>query len=253
MPFYRWEGYQSTNLGHHQSADAGQIIDLPCDAEPFCPTHGKPVSPLGARAIEPVSPPASARLPTGKRPLRLLVLVSGALVAPALAGIVWLLSCPPERLYLEVPKQVSARGGDPLQIPLTVEPASAANLALSAEGALPEGVALDAAGRRLYGTAQSAGFFPIIITARAPGYASASAKMSIIIRPNRAAAALSLQVAGEVEGRVGQALEVPVTTEPLTNPEPSLTVVASYRRACRWMRPENGSWAPRASPVRMRW
>ena len=236
MPLYRWEDYQCTNFGHCQNADAGRIIDLPRGAEPFCPTCAKPILPLRARAIVPVSLPGVAQLTPGKSSLRLWRLVCGALVALALSGgLAWLLSPVPKRLRLETPERVSARVGDPLEVALRVRPVSARDLAFSVEGPLPAGVALGVAGRRLYGTPQTAGYALLVITARAPRHASASATMGILVEPKPAAAvALSVQVPAEVEGRVGQALEVEVAVEPLTVPEPGLRVVGKLPPGVRW-------------------
>ena len=179
MPFYRWEDYQCTNVGQCPRADRHDIIDLPRDAEPFCPACGKPLVPLRARELVLVSTPVSARFPADKRPLRLRRLACGALLALALSGgLVWLSRPAPERLYLDIPEQVSARVGDPVQVPLRVGPASAAPLALRVEGTLPAGLALDVAGRRLYGTPQTAGYSELVITAQAPPHASASALYS---------------------------------------------------------------------------
>jgi hypothetical protein len=238
MPLYRWEDYQCTNFGNCRRADRRDIIDLPRGAGAICPTCGKPVIPLRAREIVLVSPPSAARLRPGKRPVRWLLASVVILVLGLVGGTVSLLmrspgmlmwsseTRPPERLYLGSPAQVTAYVGDTLQIPLMVGPASPADLVLTVDGPLPPGVSLDVAGRRLYGTVRSAGISPIIVTARAPHYASASAEMSIVVKPNLTpASVLSLQVPPEVEGRVGAPLEVPLAVNPITDPDPTLTVV----------------------------
>jgi len=229
MPFYRWEDYQCTNAGQCPRADRHDVIDLPRGAEPFCPACARPLAPLRARELVLVSPPGAVRCcPAQKRPLRLgLLAASGALLALALTGgLAWSVSPPPEPLYLDVPERVSARVGEPLQVPLKAGPASAGPLALSVEGALPAGVALDVAGGRLYGIPQRAGYSELVITARAPARASASAPLTIRIKPDPAwMATLRLRVDPEVEGRVGQALEVPLAVAPGTGPGPILAVV----------------------------
>jgi hypothetical protein len=238
MPLHRWEDYQCTNFGNCKRADRRDVIDLARGAEAICPTCGKPVIPLRAREIVLVSPPSAARLHPVKRRFRWLLASAVLLVLGLVGGTASLLmrspgmlvrsseTSPPERLYLGIPAQVTARVGDTLQVPLMVGPVSPADLVLTIDGALPPGVSLDVAGRRLYGTVRSAGVSPIIITARAPHYANASAEMNIVIKPDLApAAVLSLQVPPEVEGRVGDPLEVPLAVNPVTDPDPILTVV----------------------------
>ncbi|MBV8900415.1 MAG: hypothetical protein JOY92_09940 [Verrucomicrobia bacterium] len=238
MPLYRWEDFQCTNVGNCKQADRRDVIDLPRGADAICPTCGKPVVPLRAREIVLVSPPSTARLRPGKRRFHWLLASAVLLVLGLVGGTASLLmrspgllmrssqTPPPERLYLGIPAQVTARVGDDLQVPLAVGPVSAANLELTVDGTLPLGVSLDVAGRRLYGTVRSAGISPIIVTARAPHYASASAETNIIVKPNLAPApVLSLRVPPEVEGRVGDPLEVPLAVSPLTDPDPVLTVV----------------------------
>lgn len=238
MPLYRWEDYQCTNLGNCKRADRRDIIDLPRGAEARCPTCGKPVIPLRAREIVMVSPPSTARLRTRKPRFRWLLASAIFLVLGLVGGTASLLmrspgmllrslqTPPPERLYLGIPAQVTARAGDTLQVPLTVGPVLPADLMLTIDGTLPPGVFLDVPGRRLRGTPQSAGVSPIIVTARAPHYASASAEMSIVVKPNLPPApVLSLQVPPEVEGRVGDPLDVPLAVNPVTDPDAVLTVV----------------------------
>lgn len=231
MPFYRWEDYQCTNVGHCRRADRHDIIDLPRGAEAICPGCGKPVIPLRAREIVLVSPPLAARSRPRRRRVLWPLAAVGLLVLGLTGGTVSLLMRPPEvrspeRLYLAVPAEVTARVGDVLEVPLTVGPASPADLVLSVAGNLPAGVSLDVAGRRLHGTVQSPGASAILLTARAPHYASASAEMSITVRPNLApAAVLSLHVPPEIEGRVGEPLEVALSVDPVTNPDPILTII----------------------------
>jgi hypothetical protein len=232
MPLYRWEDYQCTNLGNCKRADRGDIIDLPRGAEPVCPTCGKPVIPLRARELVLVSPPLTARSRPGERRVSWLLASVALLLIVGLAGGAVSLFMrlsemrSPERLYLGIPAEVSARVGETLQVPLTVGPASPADLVLTVDGPLPPGVSLDVAGRRLYGTVQSAGISPIIVTARAPRYASASAEMSIVVKPDlNPPTALSLQVPPEIEGRVGEPLEVPLVVDPVADPDPILAVV----------------------------
>ena len=236
MPLYRWEDYQCSNFGNCKRADRREIIDLPRGAKAVCPTCGKPVVPLRAREIVLVSPPSGMRVRPVKRRIRWLVASFVLLILGLAGGTAFLLLRSPEtqpapmgrleRLYVSVPAQVTARVGDALQIPITVGPVLPADLVLTVDGPLPPGVFLDVAGRQLHGTAQSAGVSPIIITARAPRYTSASAEMSLVIKPEPlATAVLTLQVPPEVEGRVGVALEVPITIRPLTAPDPVLTVV----------------------------
>jgi hypothetical protein len=183
-----------------------------------------------------VSPPSTVRLRPAKRRVRwqlasvvllLLGLVGGAAALLMHSPVAGLASMRPlERLYLGIPDEVTVRAGDPLQVPITVGPGAPADLVLTVDGPLPPGVFLDAAGRRLRGKARSAGISPVIITASAPHYVSASAEMNIVVKRSLAPeAVLSLQVPPEVEGRVGAPLEVPLAVNPITDLDPTLTVV----------------------------
>ena len=205
MPVYRWQDYHCTNLGRCQSADAGQLIDLPCGAEPLCPTCGKPVIPLRARAIVPVAPPASARWPTANGPLRLVAPASVALLALALAGgAVWRLGSAPGRLHRDGPEGVTARAitvgpaqpvplslrvaaevkgrvGQALEVPVAVNPADGPEPTLTVVGALPPGVRLDAASKRLVGIPRNPGLYAVALKASAPGRALGLAALSFTI------------------------------------------------------------------------
>ncbi|MBV8900232.1 MAG: substrate-binding domain-containing protein [Verrucomicrobia bacterium] len=131
-------------------------------------------------------------------------------------------------LTLQVPPQIHGRVGEWLEVPLTVEPAGVANPVLTVTGDLPAGVTVDERTKRLQGTPQSPGSSEVVIKASAPGYLATLAATSLTISPAGPSAgtgtgfipSLRLTVPPEIEGRVGERLEVPLTVEPagVTNP-----------------------------------
>lgn len=121
-------------------------------------------------------------------------------------------------LALQVPLQIHGRVGEFLDVPLSVEPPSVANLVLNVTGELPAGVTLDGRAMRLQGVPQTPGLSEVVIKASAPGYIATLAATNLTISPagspGAAASSLSLVVPPEVQGRVGESLDVSLGLEP---------------------------------------
>jgi phosphate transport system substrate-binding protein len=101
---------------------------------------------------------------------------------------------------MTVPPEIQGRVGELLDLPLTVEPADAANPVLAVEGNLPAGVTLDARTRRLHGVPQTPGTSEVTIKASAPGYTGTLAPVKLTIAgapsPSGPAEAYDLVLAG---------------------------------------------------------
>ncbi|MBW0000237.1 MAG: hypothetical protein JO015_14135 [Verrucomicrobia bacterium] len=214
MPYYLCD-----NFGKCDLADGGEPIELPPGAEPICPapTCHEPLSPAGNSTADPVFLTSfGAPDPQGGRllfPVALIILLTIGLVA----GVAYLLTNPagPENLVLEVPPQVMASVGESVQIPIAVKPSAAGDVTLTAEGKLPPGMLLNASDRRLDGTVQSPGSFPVVLHAESSRFGPASASTTIVVNQKRGVpASLMLWAEPRVLGRVGEPLEVPIGIGP---------------------------------------
>jgi len=144
-----------------------------------------------------------------------LLAVVVLLLLGLVGSIVWLVFPNRKHLAVEISYPVIGHVGDILDIPINVDPLTVEDLTLTVEGNLPGGVVLDNVGRRLYGNAQTPGSFPIVIHAAARGYNEASASTTILIGSNRTLlAALTLKVPPQIQGRVGEFLDVHLSVEP---------------------------------------
>jgi len=214
MPYYLCDNFGKCNL-----ADAGEPIELPPGAEPICPEptcHG-PLSPAGNSNSDPVFLASLDARDGGKRRVVFALGAFVLLVAGLVGGVAYLLISPagPETLILDVPSQVIASVGESVQIPVTVRPPAADNVTLTVEGKLPPGMVLDEPGRRLNGTVQSPGAFPLVLHAASPRFAPGSAATTLVVKENRdVSPKLSLWVEPRVLGRVGESLEVPIGIGP---------------------------------------
>lgn len=214
MPYYLCD-----NFGKCDIADAREPIELPPGAEPICPepTCQEPLSPAGASIDDPVFVTLLGTPEQGGRrwfyPVALFILLFAGLVG----GITYLLYSPagPEALTLEVPPQVIASVGESVQVPVTVKPAVAESVTLTVEGKLPPGMVLDGPGKRLDGTVQSPGSFPVVFRANSARFGSASAATTLVVNEKRGVPpSLTLWAEPHVLGRVGEPLEVPIGIGP---------------------------------------
>lgn len=231
MHYHRWPYYQCKNFGNCSKADSREVIELPLGAEPVCPAPNcrQVLTPLNGQREAPGPPkptePVTAPPPRRGRGLGLLAIV--ILLIVGLAGsLTWLLLPGRKHLSVEIPYRVISHVGDILDVPINVDPVTIEDLTLTLHGSLPAGLVLDSVDRRLYGTAQTPGSFPIVIEAAAPGFRAASASTTLLIGSNRALpAALTLHVPPQIHGRVGELLDAPLTVEPagVTNPALSVT------------------------------
>jgi outer membrane protein OmpA-like peptidoglycan-associated protein len=214
MPYYRCD-----NFGKCDIADTGEPIELPPGAEPICPepTCHEPLSPAGNSSEDPVFLASLGTPDQGGRRLFYPIALFILLVIGLVGGIAYLIFNPPgpEALTLEVPPQIIASVGESVQVPVTVKPATAENVTLTVEGKLPPGMVLDGPGRRLDGTVQSPGSFPVIFRADSPRFGRASAMTRLVVNQERGVpAGLALWAEPHVLGRVGEPLEVPIGIGP---------------------------------------
>lgn len=214
MPYYLCDNFGKCNL-----ADAGEPIELPPGAEPICPAPAcrERLSPAGDSNRDPVYLASLGSLEREERrlfyPIGLVIL----LIAGLVGGIAYLVYSPtgPEALSLEVAPQVIASVGNSVEVPVTVKPATAGEVTLTVGGKLPPGMVLDGPGRRLEGTVQSPGSFPVIFRASSPRFSSASVMTIVVVKEKPGVPpSLTLWAAPHVLGRVGEPLEVPMGIGP---------------------------------------